>query len=142
VGLRIPIFDRNQGTIMQARAELTRAQAEVARVELDLRRRFARTFADYEAAMVMIRTYREQTLPQAQELQRLYRESFEQKRAAWPQVLDAERDYLEMVDEYLDHLLDARRAETQLTTFLLEGGLEQPAEPSPQGHRDATPRPR
>jgi len=32
VGVRLPIFDKNQGTIMQAQAELQRAQAEVVRM--------------------------------------------------------------------------------------------------------------
>lgn len=142
LGLKAPLFDRNQGTIMQAQAELSRAQAEVTRVELNLRQEFAQVFADYEAASISAKTYREESLPQASELYRLYLESFEQKRAAWPQVLDARRDYFEMLDDYLDNLLDARQAEARLTTFLLEGGLEQPQEPSPLGHRDATPRPR
>jgi cobalt-zinc-cadmium efflux system outer membrane protein len=142
IGLRVPVFDRNQGTIVQARAELTRAQAEVARRELELRRRFAQAFADYEAANITVKTYREVSLPQAEELYRLYRESFDQKRAAWPQVLDAERDYYEMLEDYLDNLVDARQAEARLTTFLLDGPLDQPPGPTPQGHRDATPRPR
>jgi cobalt-zinc-cadmium efflux system outer membrane protein len=46
-GLRVPLWDKNQGTIQQARAELTRAQAEVDRVDLMLRRKFAEAFADY-----------------------------------------------------------------------------------------------
>jgi len=142
IGLRVPLFDRNQGTIMQARAELTRAQAEVQRVELLLRRRFAQVFADYEASLIEAKVYREQTLPQAEKLYQAYRDSFDQRRAAWPQVLDAQRDYYEMVEEYYDHVLDARRAEARLSTYLLDGGLDQPPAPTPQGHRDATPRPR
>jgi cobalt-zinc-cadmium efflux system outer membrane protein len=142
IGLKVPLFDRNQGTIMQAQAELSRAQAEVARIELRLRQRFAQVFADYEAASISAKTYRDESLPQAAELYQLYLQSFEQKRAAWPQVLDARKDYFEMAEDYLDNLLDARKAEALLTTYLLEGGLDQPPEPSPQGHRDATPRPR
>jgi cobalt-zinc-cadmium efflux system outer membrane protein len=142
IGLRVPVFDRNQGTIAQAQAELSRAGAEVARVELQVRRRFAQTFADYETANISAKTYREASLPQSKELYELYLESFERKRAAWPQVLDAQRDYYEMYEDYLDTLVDARRAEARLTTFLLDGGLDQPPSPTPQGHRDATPRPR
>lgn len=50
VGMRLPIFDKNQGSIMQARAELARAEAEVARIDLTLRRKFGERFGDYEAA--------------------------------------------------------------------------------------------
>lgn len=142
VGLRLPIFDKNQGTIAQAQAELARAQAEVARVELMLRQRFARVFSDYETARLSAQTYQSDLLPQAEEVRRLYLESFQQRRAAWPQVLSAQRDYYSLYEEYLNTSLDARRAEAALSTYLLEGGLDQPQEPAPQGHRDATPKPR
>jgi cobalt-zinc-cadmium efflux system outer membrane protein len=142
VGLRLPIFDKNQGTILQAQAEVARAQADVGRVELVLRRRFAESFADYAAALTLAENYRQTTLPKAREMYELYRESFEQRRAAWPQVLDAQRQYLELSEEYLDTVLEVRQAETRINTFFLEDGLSQPDEPSPQGHRDATARPR
>jgi cobalt-zinc-cadmium efflux system outer membrane protein len=142
VGLRLPVFDKNQGTIMQAQGELTRAQAEVARVELLLRRRFAESFAEYESAMLMAENYRSEILPQAQQSYELYLESFQNRRAAWPQVVDAQREYLELYEEYLENVLEARLAETRINAFFLEDGLSQPDEPSPQGHRDATPKPR
>jgi cobalt-zinc-cadmium efflux system outer membrane protein len=142
IGIKLPIYDRNQGAIVQAQGELTRAEAEVARVELMLRQKFAKAFGDYEAALATTETYRKQALPQSEELYKLQLESFKQRRAAWPQVLDAQREHLELVEEYIDNLLEARRASTRISSLLLEGGLEQPPEPTPQGHRDATPKPR
>jgi len=142
VGLRLPIWDKNQGTIMQAQAELGRAQAEVVRIELMLRQRFAETFTEYETARLSALTYQNELLPQAAEVKNLYREGFEKSRAAWPQVLDAQRDFYSLFQEYLDTLVAARRSEAALSAFLLTGGLEQPPEPAPQGHRDATPKPR
>jgi outer membrane protein, heavy metal efflux system len=142
VGVRLPLFDKNQGTIVQAQGELTRAQAEVARVELMLRQRFARTYTEYQTARVSAETYHQELLPQAAEVRQLYLESFQQRRAAWPQVLDAQRDYYKLMEEYLDTVHQARRAEAAIATFLLDGGLEQPQVPTPEGHRDATPKPR
>lgn len=142
IGLEIPLFDRNQGTVFQAQAELSRAQAEVARLELVLRRRFAQVFTEYETAMLSAKIYGEELMPGAEKVYRLYFESFQQRRAAWPQVLDAQRDYYELVEEHLDYLLEARRAEAQLASYLLDGGLDQPPAPTPEGHRDATPKPR
>jgi cobalt-zinc-cadmium efflux system outer membrane protein len=142
VGIRLPIFDKNQGTIMQAQSELSRARAEVARIELMLRERFAEAFAEYESAILLASTYRSEALPKSEEAYQLYLESFQQRRAAWPQVLDAQRDYYELYEEYLDNLLEARRAEAQINAMFLEDGLSQPPTPSPEGHRDATPRPR
>ena len=142
VGVRLPVFDKNQGTIMQAQAELMRAQAEVNRVELMLRRRFAQTFAEYESALAFSKAYHDDILPKADEAYRLYSESFQQHRAAWPQVLDAQRQYFQLHEEYIDNLLEARRAEAQLATFFLDDGLTQPPTPTPEGHRDSTPKPR
>lgn len=142
VGLRLPIFDRNQGTLMQACAELNRAEAEVARVELVLRQRFARTYAEYESAMTLAANYQSDVLPKAKEAYELYLDSFQKRRAAWPQVVDAQRDYFELYEEYLDNVLSARRAEAELATYLLEDGLAQPPTPEPEGHRESTPKPR
>jgi cobalt-zinc-cadmium efflux system outer membrane protein len=142
VGLRLPIFDKNQGTILQAQAELMRAEAEVTRVEFVLRQRFARAFAEYESARLLAETLYTQALPNSEKAYRLYLESFNMRRAAWPQVLDAQREYFNLYEEYLDSLLEARRAEAQIATFFLEDGLTQPPQPSPEGHRDSTPRPR
>ena len=142
VGLRLPIWDKNQGTILQAQAELTRAQAEVARIELMLRQQFAETFANYEAAMTLATSYRREILPKAEQTYATYVDSFKNRRAAWPQVVNAQREYLELYDEYLDSVHEARDAEVRINTFFLHDGLSQPQEPTPEGHRDATPRPR
>lgn len=142
IGMKLPIFDGNQGSILQARAELTRAQAEVARVELMLRKKFAERFSDYEAGLVTLRAYAQELLPRAKDAYDIYLESFQNRRAAWPQVLVAQREYFQLTDEYLETLLDVRQAEAEITGLFLEDGLSQPAAPPPQGHRDATPRPR
>ena len=142
VGLNIPVFDRNQGTILQARSELSRAQAEVQRIELNLRRRFAEVYTQYDASMISVRTYRDELLPQANEVYKLYQDSFKERRAAWPQVLEAQRDYYRLSDSYLDMVAEAKRAEAALDCYLLDDGLSQPPEPTPGGHQDATPKPR
>lgn len=142
LGFKLPIWDKNQGTIMQARAELARAEADVARIELMLRRKFGDTFADYAAALVEAQSLEKESLPKAREAYESYLESFKNRRAAWPQVLVSQREYFQLADEYLETLLDLRRAEADITGFFLGDGLEQPPEPAPQGHREATPRPR
>jgi cobalt-zinc-cadmium efflux system outer membrane protein len=142
LGIRVPLFDKNQGTIMQAQAELMRAQAEVSRIELMLRRRFAQTYAEYESSMLFAKSYHDDMLPKAEEAYRLYSESFQQRRAAWPQVLDARRQYYQLYEDYLDNVLMARHAEAQIATFFLNDGLSQPPTPTPEGHRDSTPKPR
>ncbi|WP_419580205.1 TolC family protein [Stieleria magnilauensis] len=50
LGIPLPIFDRNQGTIRQARADLMQAHAEARRLELELRNRLATQFRMYQTS--------------------------------------------------------------------------------------------
>ena len=142
IGLNVPLWNRNQGTIREARAELVRARAEVARTELELRERFADAWLRYETALASVEDYRDRTLPQSEEAVRLYREYVTGMRAAFPQQLVAERTYAEVSGEYVDSLLELRRAEVELTGLLLVDGVTEPPGPTPQGHRESTPQPR
>ena len=142
VGMRLPVFDKNQGSIMQARAELARAEAEVARIDLMLRRKFGERFGDYEAALGRAETLQTLALPKAREAYESYLEAFKNRRAAWPQVLVAQREYFQLTDEYLESLLELRDAEAEITGMFLGDGLDAPPVPEPQGHRESTPRPR
>jgi outer membrane protein, heavy metal efflux system len=92
--------------------------------------------------LVTAKTYHDELLPQASEVYHLYLQSFQERRAAWPQVLTAQRDYYHLYDEYLETVAEVRRAEASLDYYLLDDGLGQPPEPTPGGHQDATPKPR
>lgn len=142
VGVRLPLFDRNQGTIRQAQSELSRAHAEVTRVELSLRRRFADASARYLAAWETTQDYRTQILPKTKEAQELLQQSFRRGRSAWPQVLVAARNYAQYRIAYLEALRSLRRAEVEIRGLLLVDGLTEPPGPTPQGHLDAVPKPR
>jgi cobalt-zinc-cadmium efflux system outer membrane protein len=142
IGMRLPVFDKNQGSIMQAKAELARAEADMGRIELTLRRKFGERFGDYEAALERAETLQTLALPKAREAYESYLEAFRNRRAAWPQVLVAQREYFQLTDEYLEALGELRDAEAEITGMFLGDGLDAPPVPEPQGHRESTPRPR
>ena len=58
VFLSVPIWNRNQGTIREAQADLTRQQAEVRRVELRLQRDLAMHYQQYRTALQHVETYK------------------------------------------------------------------------------------
>ena len=126
VGARIPLFDKNQGNIRAAQAELARSQAEVARVELSLRHRLAHTYARYRTAKETADAYRTGNLPEAKEAYELYLDGFRKRRAAWPQVLVAQRTYFQISVEYVEALDELRSAETAILGLLLVDGLDEP----------------
>lgn len=57
VGLRIPIFNRNQGGIAAATAEIEIAEREQQRLELELRAEMATTFQHYNTALNTAQQY-------------------------------------------------------------------------------------
>lgn len=142
IGVRIPLFDRNQGTIRQAQEELRRAQADVRRVELLLRQRFADALSRYETARESVDDFREASLPRARKAYESMVKNFKARRAAWPQVQVSRRTYFQLQEEYVRDLVTLRKAEVELTGLLLVDGLTEPPGPTPQGHREATPKPR
>ena len=142
LAVRLPVFDRNQGTVRQAQADLARATAEVTRVELDLRRRFADAFTRYETARTEAETLRAETVPTAQRAYELYLKSYKERRSAWPQVLVAQRTVYQLNDDLTRSLVDMRRAEVEVRGLLLTGGLTAPRDPTPAGHINSVPKPR
>jgi cobalt-zinc-cadmium efflux system outer membrane protein len=129
IGARLPLFDKNEGNIRAARADLMRAQAETARVELSLRQRLARQYARYKTALATVESYRKGNLPDAKEAYELYLESFRKRRAAWPQVLVAQRTYFQISVDYVEALNDLHRAEVAILGLLLVDDLDEPMSP-------------
>jgi cobalt-zinc-cadmium efflux system outer membrane protein len=129
VGVRLPLFDKNQGNIRAAEAQVAAAQAELCRVELSLRQRLAQAYARYRSALAVVESYRKENLPEAKEAYELYLDSFRRRRAAWPQVLVAQRTYFQISVDYTEALDDLRRAEMAILGLLLVEGPDEPPGP-------------
>jgi cobalt-zinc-cadmium efflux system outer membrane protein len=135
LGVTLPVWDRNQGNILAAQANLARAQLEVGRVELALRQRLARAYASFQTARNVAENYRTEVVPKAKEAYELYLESFRRQRAAYPQVIIAQRNYVEAADTYVEALAQLRRAEVAVLGLLLVDGLDEPPGPPSEGFR-------
>ena len=128
VGIRIPIFNRNQGGIATAQAELNIAEQERQRVELTIRARFSVNFRMYQNARQAAEQYEKQIIPRAQQAYDLYLAKFRQMAAAYPQVLIAQRTLFQVQAEYVRAVVTAQQNAVLLQGFLLSGGLESPME--------------
>lgn len=120
LGLRIPLFNRNQGNIATARAELTSAERELQRVELTLRARWATSYAQYLNALGIAGRYNREILPRAQRSYDMYLAKFRQMTAAYPQVLISQRTLFESRTEYIGALVELWQSVTQLRGYLLQ----------------------
>ena len=127
ISARVPLWDRNQGAIAAAEADLTRAEAEVTRVELSLRSRLAELFEQYSTAARRAASYRNAIVPNAEEAHQLFLARFQEVAAAYPQVLIAQRTLFQVTEQYLEALAEAWRASVLIDGLLLEGGLESPS---------------
>jgi cobalt-zinc-cadmium efflux system outer membrane protein len=125
-GISVPLFNRNQGGVAAARAEESRAEAEVRRLELSLRAAAAAEFATYLTAIRGIELYRTAILPRAEEAYRLYLARYREMGAAYPQVLVAQRTLFEMSREYLEAIDRAWRSALTLQSGLVGDGLASP----------------
>jgi cobalt-zinc-cadmium efflux system outer membrane protein len=133
IGVRLPIFNRNQGNITTAYAELEIAEREARRVELALRARMAAVFRSYRNALRVVTQYERQVLPRAKRGYQLYLAGFKQMAAAYPQMLIAQRTLFQAQDTYIDALVEAWQSAIQIQCFLLTGGLDAPAGARPEG---------
>jgi outer membrane protein, heavy metal efflux system len=142
VGISLPIFDRNQGTVRQAQADLMQSHAEARRLELELRNRLATQFRVYQTALRRFQDYEVTILPKAKRSFDMLRDSYKARRAAWPDVLAAQRFYLGLRAEQLNNLVMYRESDVAIRGMLLTGGLAAPSSPIGGGHIDAVPKPR
>jgi cobalt-zinc-cadmium efflux system outer membrane protein len=142
VGIPLPLFNRNQGTIREARADLARSQAEVARVELSLRQRLADAFNRYRTALQTAQLYREGNVPKAREAFEVQLDMYRQRRTPWREVVMLQRNLLEVQERYTRSLLELRKAEVEIVGLLLVDGLTIPPAPASAGHLEANPNPR
>lgn len=129
LSVQIPIFNRNQGNIAAARAEIDRADQEKQRVALTLRERAATVVDQYANARLMAVEYRDEMLPRAKKAYGLMVEKYGLMLASYPRVLDAQRKLYEMQAQYIMVLEGVWTNGIALQGFLLTDGLEAPARP-------------
>lgn len=138
----LPIWNRNQGTIREAQADLARDHAEHDRIALSLRHRLADAATRFEDAYQSVEDFRTESLPLARRAFEIQSANFRQRRAAYPQVLVAKRTFFDLNREYVHSLLELRRAEVEIGGMLLTDGLATPDSPTSQGHIESVPQPR
>jgi cobalt-zinc-cadmium efflux system outer membrane protein len=130
LAVELPIFNRNQGNVAAARAEIDRATGESQRVALTLRERAASVVDQYANARLMAEQYRDNILPLAKKAYGLMSDRYGEMEASYPRVLEAKRKLFEMQSEYIGALEGVWATGLALQGFLLTDGLEAPARPA------------
>ena len=124
LSLPLPLFDRNQGRIARAQADLIAAQHELRRVELSLYQRLAEAFERYVIARQRVETYVQTILPNAQSTLEMIRAGYREGEFGYLNLLTAQRTYFEVNLNYLESLKEFWLRCVELEGMLLVGGLE------------------
>lgn len=90
-------------------------------------------YARYQTAKAVVETYRKDNVPEAREAFELYRESFNKRRATYPQVLVSQRNFIQITSDYVEALEQLRRAEVEIRGLLLVDGTDEPPGPPGEG---------
>src|SRR5882724_6241838 len=129
VGVRIPLFNHNQGNIATAKADAERARREVERVKLLLRERAASVVQNYTFSQAAVDRYNNFFFFKQQTAYEMYSKKYQEMAAAYPQVLIAQRTLMQLEVSYINALENFATSSLSLQSYLLTDGLEAPSQP-------------
>ncbi len=130
----LPLWNRNQGNIEAAKAEVERAREDVVRTRLLLKRQAEPLAQLYQTAQFEADRYRDELIPRARRAYELYLTKYQQMAAGYSQALLAQRTLFQLQISYLESLQTVWTTSTALGNYTLEGGLT----PSMQSGQDLT----
>jgi outer membrane protein, heavy metal efflux system len=91
VMMAVPLFDRNQGNIRSARADIATSRANLRTVELDLATKTAQTIAAYRTSQRLVEWYETYILPKARETVQLTQTLYARGEVTFLSLLQAQR---------------------------------------------------
>ena len=96
----------------------SRAALEPARVLRSLVSRFADAWREYDQARTAALRYAKEMLPATEKALALYRANYKAMSGSYPSVLQTQRSYFMLQDEYMESLQTAWRAVADLESLL------------------------
>lgn len=123
-GVEVPLWNRNQGNVQAAQAELEMARLEVTRVQLGVRQQAEPLLQNYAAARQEVELYENDLLPRARQAYELNLEKYEAMAQAYPQVIVSQRTLFGLEVHLIDALQSAWQNGIALENFTLGSGKE------------------
>lgn len=116
----VPLWNRNQGNIHSAEADLCQALQEIGRVENDLSDRVSTAIRDYASARRRAERYRDAILPRAKETYQLSVQAYQGGQFEYLRVLEAQRAVAQANLEYIRALGDAWKGAASISGLTIE----------------------
>ena len=116
VTVPIPLYNRNQGGIARAKLNVTQSQIELATVERQVLTQVQQAFNEYEVTRRMLERIRKQLEPAAKSMRDDMQQLYLRGEVNVVVFLGAQREYQNVVKQYLDTAIRHRRAMLTLNT--------------------------
>lgn len=123
VALPIPIYNRNQGNIDQARADVRADQADIVRTRLVLRDQLAESFQRFRTSRMQAVKLRETILPALEENLHLAMVAYQAGEIGFRDVLSAQQAFAHSQIAHLQAVTDTQQTAVEITGLQLTGGL-------------------
>lgn len=129
IGVNLPLFDRNQGKIRSARAQIARASDDYKARQLALLGRLAEAFERYQSNRALVENYRDHILPN---LSRAYRSIYqrshtEPEKVGFNDIVVAQQNLSQALNAYLTAIGDQWTAVIDIANLLQLDDIYQPA---------------
>lgn len=114
----LPIFNRNQGNIQRARLNVIQTEVEMRDLERRAINEVRQAFAEYVVSRRFVERVRSQIEPDAKQILESVRNEYNEGKKPLVDVLDAQRDYNEVVRTYLEASVRHRQSMLDLNTAI------------------------
>lgn len=118
ISIPFPIFDRNQGNVLEAQRRADKARDELSATEVRLSTEVAQNEERLKALVVEAQTLQSEIMPGARSAYDAASKGFELGKFSFLEVLDAQRTFFQARAQYLRSLSDAHRTAAELERVL------------------------
>lgn len=120
VSIPIPVFDRNQGNLLEALRRTDKARDELSAAEIRLSNEMAAAYERLNTARQEVESLQRDILPGAQSAYDAATKGFELGKFSFLEVLDAQRTSFQAKSQYLRALAEAHRSAAEIQRILGE----------------------
>lgn len=123
VALPLPIFNRNQGNIDKAAADIRADQADIVRSQLVLRDQLADSFRRFKTSRMQAEKLKESILPTVEENLKLTMTAYKGGEISFRDVLTAQEAFAQSQIAHIEAVTEAHKVAVEITGMQLTGGL-------------------
>lgn len=114
ISIPIPVFDKRQGAIAEARIRVEKSIKEKQALEWRLRARLSQAIHEHRQALLAARMLEQNALPAAREAASALEEGYRLGKFDYLNVLDAQRTYAELQRQYIEAVASGSKAAAEI----------------------------